>query len=78
MKRSPELCCVFQVETLETILGPPRNGSAFYKEPDSRAGKDMGSKQANMPDSLHGNTCAFNGNSPQSRTRLLSLQACMG
>ena len=48
------LCRIFQLETLETILGPTRNGSAFYQEPDSRAGKEMGSKQANLPDSLHG------------------------
>ena len=52
-------CRIFQLETLETILGPTRNGSAFYQEPDSRAGKEMGSKQANMPDSLHGKSFGF-------------------
>lgn len=43
-----------QTETLETILGVPRNNSGFYPEPDSRAGKEVGNKQGNMPDSLHG------------------------
>lgn len=43
-----------QTETLETILGVPRNNSSFYPEPDSRAGKEVGNKPGNMPDSLHG------------------------
>ncbi|XP_011612604.2 nuclear receptor coactivator 3-like isoform X2 [Takifugu rubripes] len=38
-----------EAETLENILGVPRNSSAFYPEPDSRTGKEVGNK----PDSLH-------------------------
>lgn len=45
---------MFQTETLETILGVPRSNSSFYPEPDSRAGKEVGNKLGNMPDSLHG------------------------
>ena len=45
-----------KVETLQTILGNPRSNSGFYPEPDSRAGKEMGNKPGNMPDSLHGKT----------------------
>lgn len=43
-----------QTETLETILSGSRTNSGFYPEPDSRAGKEVGNKLANMPDSLHG------------------------
>uniref|UniRef100_H3CPC4 Nuclear receptor coactivator 3 n=1 Tax=Tetraodon nigroviridis TaxID=99883 RepID=H3CPC4_TETNG len=39
-----------EAETLETILGVSRSNSAFYPEPDSRTGKEVGHK----PDSLHG------------------------
>lgn len=39
-----------QAETLETILGVSRSNSAFYPEPDSRTGKEVGNK----PDSRHG------------------------
>lgn len=49
----------FQTETLETILGVPRSSSAFYPEPDSRAGKEVGNKQGNLPDSLHGEWVAL-------------------
>ncbi|XP_056129327.1 nuclear receptor coactivator 3 [Lampris incognitus] len=42
-----------ELETLETILGGPRNSSSFYSEPDSRAGKEIGNKQGNAPDSMH-------------------------
>uniref|UniRef100_A0A3Q4BWD0 Nuclear receptor coactivator 3 n=1 Tax=Mola mola TaxID=94237 RepID=A0A3Q4BWD0_MOLML len=42
-----------EVETLQTILGVPRSNSGFYPEPDSRAGKEMGNKPGNMPDTLH-------------------------
>ncbi|KAM9408807.1 nuclear receptor coactivator 3-like [Pholidichthys leucotaenia] len=40
-------------ETLETILGDPRNNSVLYPEPDSRAGKEPGNKEGSIPDSLH-------------------------
>lgn len=43
-----------QAETLETILGVPRSNSGFYPEPDSRAGKEVGNKPGNIPDSLRG------------------------
>lgn len=39
-----------QAETLETILGVSRSNSAFYPEPDSRTGKEVGNKS----DSRHG------------------------
>ncbi|XP_022055608.1 nuclear receptor coactivator 3 isoform X1 [Acanthochromis polyacanthus] len=42
-----------ETETLETILGVPRNNSGFYPEPDSRAGKEVGNKQGAISDSLH-------------------------
>lgn len=45
---------VVQAETLETILGVPKNNPGFYPEPDPRAGKEGGNKPGNMPDSLHG------------------------
>lgn len=47
-------CVLYQLETLETILGGPRKTSGFYPEPDSRAGKEVGNKHGSMPDSLHG------------------------
>lgn len=48
-----------QAETLETILGVPRNNSGFYPEPDSRAGKEVGNKQGNIPESLHGKSASI-------------------
>ncbi len=48
-----------QTETLETILGVPRNNSGFYPEPDSRAGKEVGNKPGNVPDSLHGKSVSL-------------------
>lgn len=40
-------------ETLETILGDPQATSGFFSESDSRAVKNVGNKQGNMPDDLH-------------------------
>lgn len=48
-----------QAETLETILGVPRNNSGFYPEPEPRAGKEVGNKLGNMPDSLHGKSVSI-------------------
>ncbi|XP_034724225.1 nuclear receptor coactivator 3-like isoform X4 [Etheostoma cragini] len=42
-----------EAETLETILGVPRNNSGFYPEPEPRAVKEVGNKLGNMPESLH-------------------------
>lgn len=50
---------IVQTETLETILGVPRSNSGFYPEPDSRAGKEVGNKPGNMPDSLHGKSVSL-------------------
>lgn len=47
---------VFQNETLETILGVPRNNSGFYPEPDSRTENELSSKEGSVLDSLHGKT----------------------
>lgn len=48
-----------QTETLQTILGMPRSNSGFYPEPDSRAGKEVGNKPGNIPDSLHGKSVSL-------------------
>lgn len=50
---------MIQAETLETILGVPRNNPGFYPEPDSRAGKDAGNKQGNGPDNLRGKSVYY-------------------
>ncbi|XP_051932407.1 nuclear receptor coactivator 3-like [Hippocampus zosterae] len=40
-----------EAETLESILGT-RNVSAFFPEPDSRSGNEVGNKQGALPDSF--------------------------
>ncbi|XP_034023135.1 nuclear receptor coactivator 3 isoform X2 [Thalassophryne amazonica] len=64
-----------EMETLETILGGPRNSSCFYPEPDSRAGKEVGTKQGNMPDSLHDGERGSVAPGQRAYQRALSLDA---
>lgn len=49
----------FMVQTLETILGVPRNNPGFFPDSDPRAGKETGNKQGNIPDSLHGTSVSI-------------------
>ncbi|XP_028302557.1 nuclear receptor coactivator 3-like [Gouania willdenowi] len=41
-----------ETETLESILGVPRNHSGFFPDPDSRTGNENGNKQGNNPEGL--------------------------
>uniref|UniRef100_A0A8C5GBG5 Nuclear receptor coactivator 3 n=1 Tax=Gouania willdenowi TaxID=441366 RepID=A0A8C5GBG5_GOUWI len=53
-----------ETETLESILGVPRNHSGFFPDPDSRTGNENGNKQGNNPEGLPGKSVSARRNVP--------------